>query len=67
MRCDDGNNIDGDGCSSKCFIEKGFYKDFSGQVRDICGDGIDHQLPIGACDDDNKLDGDGCSSTCSVE
>lgn len=22
-QCDDGNNVDGDGCSSKCFVEDG--------------------------------------------
>ena len=24
-RCDDGNRVDGDGCSSKCFIEKDYF------------------------------------------
>ena len=68
-RCDDGNNIPGDGCSSSCYIEPGFkkYQSSNGTlfVREICGEGIDHQT-LG-CDDGNTLDGDGCSSNCTVE
>ena len=29
-RCDDGNNVDGDGCSHDCFIEPGFFKSANG-------------------------------------
>lgn len=50
--CDDGNNIDGDGCSSTCQAE-------------FCGDGIvqgDEE-----CDDGNNADGDGCSALCLAE
>ena len=36
--CDDGNNIDGDGCSSTCKIEKGFECKREGNGRDICRD-----------------------------
>jgi cysteine-rich repeat protein len=50
--CDDGNNIDGDGCSATCEIE-------------VCGDGI--VQPGEACDDGNNVDGDGCSATCDTE
>ncbi|MDH3685467.1 MAG: DUF4215 domain-containing protein, partial [Myxococcales bacterium] len=52
--CDDGNTIDGDGCSSECFVD-----------GPVCGDGI----PEGAetCDDGNTIDGDGCSSECFVD
>ncbi|MEW7986242.1 MAG: DUF4215 domain-containing protein [Candidatus Thiodiazotropha sp.] len=54
-QCDDGNTIDGDGCSSSC------------QVEPICGDGI-VDTDIGeACDDGNTIDEDGCSSSCQVE
>ena len=43
--CDDGNNLDGDGCSSQCTIEP------------YCGDG---NLDEGEeCDDGNLIDGDG--------
>ena len=49
--CDDGNNIDGDGCSALCQLE--------------CGNGdLDSGEE---CDDGNTTDGDGCSSTCQIE
>ena len=49
--CDDGNNINEDGCSSTCQLE-------------TCGDGI-FQPGLGeGCDDGNNVDGDGCNSTC---
>ena len=51
--CDDGNNVDGDGCSADCTIE-GF-----------CGDGV--LDPGEECDDGNNVDGDGCSANCTVE
>jgi cysteine-rich repeat protein len=51
--CDDGNNINGDGCSASCTIEA------------YCSDGV---LDIGeSCDDGNNIDGDGCSSECGIE
>ncbi|MBN1494185.1 DUF4215 domain-containing protein [Candidatus Peregrinibacteria bacterium] len=55
--CDDGNNIDGDGCSSDCKIE--LYS------AAMCGDGI-IQAPE-ECDDGNNNDGDGCSAACEIE
>ena len=55
-QCDDGNNIDGDGCSSICEIEI---------PVPYCGDG---NLDLGEqCDDGNNIDGDGCSSICEIE
>ncbi len=51
--CDDGNNIDGDGCSAECTFEP------------FCGDG---NLDDGEeCDDGNNIDGDGCSANCTTE
>lgn len=51
--CDDGNIIDGDGCSASCTVEA------------FCGDGkLD---PGEQCDDGNTLNGDGCSAVCTVE
>ncbi|MDH5469368.1 MAG: DUF4215 domain-containing protein [Gammaproteobacteria bacterium] len=51
--CDDGNTIDGDGCSSLCTLEP------------FCGDGnVD---PGEACDDGNNINGDGCSAACTIE
>jgi cysteine-rich repeat protein len=52
--CDDGNVVDGDGCSATCRIE----------VAE-CGDG--HLDPDEECDDGNVSAGDGCSATCTVE
>ncbi|MBZ0251872.1 MAG: DUF4215 domain-containing protein, partial [Candidatus Methylomirabilis sp.] len=50
--CDDGNLEDGDGCSSRCRIER-------------CGNGI---VDVGEqCDDGNFVDGDGCSANCTIE
>jgi large repetitive protein len=54
--CDDGNNVDGDGCSSTCKNE---------MVSARCGDG--HLDPGEECDDGNTKSGDGCSATCTKE
>jgi cysteine-rich repeat protein len=52
-QCDDGNTIDGDGCSATCLLEP------------MCGDGV---LDEGeACDDGNNVNGDGCSASCTIE
>jgi cysteine-rich repeat protein len=51
-QCDDGNNIDGDGCSAICTIEQ-------------CGNGF--LDPGEQCDDGNMENGDGCSATCEIE
>lgn len=52
-QCDDGNNVDGDGCSANCTVEP------------LCGDGVLN--PGEACDDGNSLNGDGCSAACTIE
>lgn len=50
--CDDGNAVDGDGCSKACTPTIGG-----------CGNGV---LDAGeACDDGNSVDGDGCSKDCT--
>jgi cysteine-rich repeat protein len=50
--CDDGNIVDGDGCSHDCRME-------------ACGNGrLD---PGEECDDGNTTAGDGCSPSCHVE
>lgn len=51
--CDDGNNVDGDGCSATCTIDP------------YCGDGNVDQGE--SCDDGNNVDGDGCSAVCTIE
>lgn len=70
--CDDGNLVDGDGCSKTCKKEKFFECYISGErgkstcYRVLkCGDGYRHFQE--KCDDGNLEDGDGCSSNCTVE
>jgi large repetitive protein len=54
--CDDGNTVDGDGCSKDCAVEA---------ANPECGNGV---REVGeACDDGNGVSDDGCSSTCTVE
>lgn len=61
--CDDGNNVNGDGCDEYCRIEDGYYCDNDG-CYEICGNGRTFNLE---CDDGNVEDGDGCSSNCEIE
>lgn len=57
--CDDGNIIDGDGCSANC------------RSDETCGNGItdtiDPNHPKETCDDGNRISGDGCSADCFTE
>ncbi|QRK11816.1 DUF4215 domain-containing protein [Archangium violaceum] len=50
--CDDGNIIDGDGCSRTCMS------------TESCGNGIVDVAASEVCDDGNTTDGDGCSADC---
>ncbi len=53
-RCDDGNRVNGDGCSSACLVE-----------TTQCGNRI---IETGEqCDDGNVVNNDGCSATCTQE
>ncbi|MBU1705813.1 DUF4215 domain-containing protein, partial [Patescibacteria group bacterium] len=55
--CDDGNTLNGDGCSANCLTE--------GTDAPTCGN---NDLQTGEeCDDGNVLDGDGCSARCLRE
>ena len=81
--CDDGNNKDGDGCSSRCTLETcgNGVVDPGEQCDDRNvrnGDGCNFRCrfdPCGnglldageQCDDGNDRDGDGCSSSCTAE
>ncbi len=57
-QCDDGNLVNGDGCSNLCTFEES-------QEEPICGNNI---TEIGEqCDDGNLTNGDGCSVSCKVE
>ena len=49
--CDDGNNVNNDGCASNCRLE--------------CGNGT--LQPVEECDDGNLNNGDGCSALCMNE
>ena len=68
--CDDDNNINGDGWSSKCEIEKGYTCSGGTPTHrdiwiEICGDGIN--FGNYECDDGNIFDGDGWSHICEFE
>ncbi|MFP6665302.1 MAG: DUF4215 domain-containing protein, partial [Deltaproteobacteria bacterium] len=56
--CDDGGNVDGDGCSALCALE-----------GPVCSNGETEsdELTTETCDDGNTDDGDGCSSRCQTE
>jgi cysteine-rich repeat protein len=51
--CDDGNNLDRDGCSADC------------SSTEKCGDKI-LDPKSEACDDGNEVDGDGCQANCTI-
>ncbi|MFH2005400.1 MAG: DUF4215 domain-containing protein [bacterium] len=64
--CDDGDSLDGDGCSGRCQVELGWVCDGAPSLCDtICGDGRVRGLE--ACDDGNTDDGDGCTDLCEPE
>jgi cysteine-rich repeat protein len=54
--CDDGNLVDGDGCSARCQPE---------DPESPCGNGVID--PDEACDDGNTTAGDGCGSYCQLD
>jgi len=62
--CDDGNLLNGDGCSSECKNEG------ARAIGSVCGDGTqDWVANTGGedCDDGNSSGGDGCSNNCLIE
>jgi cysteine-rich repeat protein len=64
--CDDGNLVDGDGCSSTCMVETGWdCAGFPPVCTENCGDGL--VVGTEACDDGNYASGDGCSPSCGIE
>ena len=74
--CDDGNSVNGDGCSSTCTIEDAFTCtriDNTAANPDICtlrcGNGALDSTGshIENCDDGNVIANDGCSFSCSIE
>ena len=69
---DDNNTSNGDGWSSTCQVELGWYWT-GGSIttpdvwNEIWGDGIRFNSNITYWDDKNTMSGDGCNSTCQVE
>jgi cysteine-rich repeat protein len=66
--CDDGNGVNGDGCSAACTVESGYQCTGTPSVClfvGVCGNGVKEGNET--CDDGNQLNGDGCSTTCQVE
>lgn len=63
--CDDGNLLNGDGCSSSCQIEYGWScSGGSLASADTCNAKCGNGVIDGAsemCDDGNLVSGDGCS------
>ncbi len=56
--CDDGNKVDGDGCTANCELEPSVHG---------CGDGVVDAWLGEECDDGNIDNGDGCSIVCKKE
>ena len=68
--CDDGNTVNGDGCSSRCLLEFPWQCAGAPSKCYLCGDGnINDNVETSpeTCDDGNSNSGDGCSSSCGVE
>ena len=65
--CDDGNHVDGDGCSMGCEVEHGFActLDEPSVCGSACGDGL--LASDEGCDDANGVEQDGCDGGCEVE
>jgi len=53
-QCDDGGNVDGDGCTAAC-------------VEEVCGDDTVNDSGTEQCDDGNTESFDGCSAICEIE
>ena len=70
LACDDGNVVNGDGCSSTCSVEAGYScsggtSTTKDTCTEICGDS--KKMGGNACEDGNVVSNDGCSSSCSIE
>lgn len=65
--CDDGNNVDDDGCSARCVVENCEDPDGCGvsRPRPPCGDSV--LQPDEECDDGNRDSNDGCDGLCLAE
>jgi len=68
--CDDGNLVDGDGCSSECTVEDDWGCVDNEKGKSLCHKSSCGNGEIGSdeeCDDGNNVAGDGCDSQCHVE
>ncbi|CAD8191000.1 unnamed protein product [Paramecium octaurelia] len=80
-QCDDGNNIEFDGCyqcsyqcsemcvdcfQGQCILCKDGFVEDGPKCKNICGDGYLVQQ-YEQCDDGNHQNNDGCTNTCKVE
>lgn len=65
--CDDGNNVSGDGCTSDCRLEPGYFCPNGEDCISLCGNSERDASFNEGCDDGNLRNGDGCSSICQVE
>jgi cysteine-rich repeat protein len=67
--CDDGNQVDGDGCSADCLTREPGYRCEGAYCAPLCGDGLRVGVEQQAerCDDGNESGGDGCDSDCFTE
>ncbi len=66
-KCDDFNQVNGDGCTATCTIEPGWACKIPGAACTAfaCGDGF--KVGEEDCDDANTAANDGCSATCQLE
>lgn len=62
--CDDGNQINQDGCDAQCRVESG-WNCTAALCHPICGDG--RIVGLEPCDDGNLTAQDGCDAECRVE
>jgi len=66
-QCDDGNTVNGDGCSRICQIEANWNCPTEGKPCVYVGNcGSGSLTSNKACDDGNTASGDGCSSDCKT-
>ena len=71
--CDDGNRVDGDGCSAACAVEDGFMCEGEPSVcgpSDVDGDGVvdaEDNCPEDANADQADLDEDGVGDVCDLD
>jgi cysteine-rich repeat protein len=64
--CDDGNTVDGDGCSATCAVEQGWAcAGVHSKCAATCSDG--QKVGPEECDDQNLKKNDGCNDRCEIE